>query len=407
MPKVGRALLLVLPALAAIACGTKSGSTNVVVTPAAEKSTALALPSVFPGRSLGSLPLRSSELVRNSARVLLNSADGSVSLIAGRSRANRLCAGAVSPVSGETAVRCLAATERPPLIGFVSMTGRSIHGATRADNSAVPGPPDSAGPAKRNGFGVNSSSVVGLADPSTARIVLVLQNFSRKSVKLQSIPGLSWHAFSAGPYENMASDAGALMNLPSSLIAFDRKGRKLDEVELAWGYPHCQPDLCNYRQTKTGNWVIVRDPIASRRSPQISTAREQEAKRLLLDNANVRQIISGRQYSLGPLGYWQKCSGGMIGVDVDVLLAYPISIRGALPYTTYKNGTGSAYLEGRASFDVENVRGLMVGIDLNRKQVVSIDPAIGDGVAVRSIHPIGKPHPAGGPDTANCGNEGD
>jgi hypothetical protein len=153
--------------------------------------------------------------------------------------------------------------------------------------------------------------------------------------------------------------------------------------------------------------VIVRDPIASQQSPQISLAREQQAKRLLFSNTSVRQIISGRQYSLGPLGYWQKCNGGMIGVDVDVLLAYPVSIKGALPYTTYENGTGSAYLEGRVLFDVENVRKLMVGIDLNRKQVVSIDPSIGDDVAVRSIRPVGKRHSAGGPDTANCGDEGD
>ncbi len=153
--------------------------------------------------------------------------------------------------------------------------------------------------------------------------------------------------------------------------------------------------------------MIVRDPIASQQSSRISASIERQAISLLLSNAGVRQIVSGRQYSLGPLAFWQKCDGGMIGVEVDVQLAYPVSIKGALPYTTYKNGTGSAYLAGRALFDVSNVRELIVNIDLNRKRVVSINPTFGEGVAARSIQPIGKLHPAGGRDTANCGDGGD
>jgi len=35
-----------------------------------------------------------------------------------------------------------------------------------------------------------------------------------------------------------------------------------------------------------------------------------------------------------------------------------------------------------------------------------IDLAIGDDVTVTSFHSIGKPHPAGDPDTANRGDEG-
>ena len=396
----------ILIATLAAGCAEKTGSNRLVVTPAPEKSAAPALPLAFPGHPLGSLTLRSSELVQSSARVLLGSADGSLSLIAGRSRTNRLCAGAFSPVSGETAVRCLIDAERPPVIGFIAMTGRA-----RADAAALRKSEAnrslSDNPSQRNGDGVRSSSVVGLADPSTARVVLVLQDNSRKPVKLRQLPGLPWRVFSAGPYENTASNALELENLPSSLIAYDRSGRKLDEVELSWGYPNCRPDLCAYRPTKTGIWVIVRDPIASQQSVQISPTREQQAKRLLFSDAAVRQIVSGRQYSLDALAYWTKCDGGMIGVDVDVLLAYPVSIKGVLPYTTYENGTGSAYLEGRARFDVGNVRKLTIGIDLNRKQVVSIDPTIGDDVAVRSIRPVGKRHPAGGHDTANCGDEGD
>jgi hypothetical protein len=413
VPKAGRVLLLVLPALAAVACGTKSASSGLTVTPAAEKSAPLALPSVFPGRSLGSLSLRSDELAQGSARVLLTSADGSISLIAGRSRGNRLCAGAGSPLSGETAVRCLSAGERPPVIGFFAMSGRARPDAAAVRRSekltgtiSVPGP-GTDNPLLRHRLGVQSSSVVGLADPSTARVVLVLQNFSRKTLKLRRLPGLPWRAFSAGPYENIASDPGELSGLPSSLIAFDLRGRKLDEVELSWGYPNCRPDLCSYKSTKTGSWVIVRDPVASQQSARITVALQRQVRRLLFSDANVRQIVSGRQYSLGPLGYWQKCNGTMIGVDADVLLAYPVSIKGSLPYTFYENGTGSAYLEGRAFFDVENVRDLVVGIDLNRKKVVSIDPTIGDGVVVRSMRPVGVRHPAGGPDTANCGSEGD
>ena len=228
-------------------------------------------------------------------------------------------------------------------------------------------------------------------------------------MKLRRLPGLPWRVFSTGPYENRAADSESLIGLPSALIALDGDGAELSRVELSYGYPHCRPDLCAYKQTKAGDWVIVRDPIASQQSPQISPAREQQAKRLLLSNASVRRIVSGRQYSLGALGYWQKCNGESIGVIADVLLTYPISIKGTLPYTTYENGTGSAYLEGRASFDADNVRGFSVNIDLNRKRVVSIsiNPTIGDDVAVRSIRQVGKFHPAGGHDTANCGSEGD
>jgi hypothetical protein len=250
-------------------------------------------------------------------------------------------------------------------------------------------------------------SVVGLADPSTARVVVELQDSSRKSVKLRRLPGLAWHAFSTGPYENMAADSGALIGLPSSLVAFDSDGHELGRTELSWTYPHCQPDSCAYRPTRTGNWVIVRDPIASAQSPGISAALERQAKSVLFADANMRRIISGRQYSLGPLGNWQKCDGGMIGVEVSVFVTYPVAIKGELPYTTYEKGMRSAYLEGHTAFDVGNVRELSVGIDLNRKQVVLIDPTIGDDVAVRSFRQIGKLHPAGGPDTAGCYDEGD
>lgn len=396
-----------------IGCGaktgtrTKPGSAGLIVTPAARTSSPIVLPRAFPGRPIGSLSLRGSELVRSSARVLLSSADGSLSLIAGRSHTDRLCAGAFSPASGETAVRCLSDAERPPVIGFISITGRP-----RADAAALRKKQKASHivdltPAPRNGNGVISASVVGLADPSTARVVLVLQDNSRKTARLRQLPGLRWRVFSAGPYKNTSPDVKELDNLPNSLIALDKDGRKLSEIDLSWGYPDCQPDLCAYRRTKTGNWVIVRDPIASQQSAEISPAREQLTKHLLFSNAAVKQIISNRQYGLDALTYWAKCNGGMIGVDVDVLLTYPISIKGTLPYTTYENGTASAYLEGRASYNVSNVREISVGVDLNRRQVVSIDPAIGDDVTVMSIRPVGKLHPAGGSDTADCGDEGD
>jgi hypothetical protein len=121
----------------------------------------------------------------------------------------------------------------------------------------------------------------------------------------------------------------------------------------------------------------------------------------------VRQIVSGRQFSLGPLAYWQKCDGEMIGVSADLLLAYPVSIKGTLPYTTYEKGLKHAYLEGLVSYDSANVREIAIEVDLNRKRVVSIDPSIGDDVTVTNVRQVGKPHPAGGPDTAGCYDEGD
>jgi hypothetical protein len=202
-----------------------------------------------------------------------------------------------------------------------------------------------------------------------------------------------------------------LDNLPNSLIALDRNGRKLSEVDLSWGYPNCQPDLCAYRRTKTGNWVIVRDPIASQQSAIISPSREQRAKRLVFSDAAVRQIISGRQFSLGSIAYWTKCNGGLIGVEVPVQLTRPVSIEGELPYTEFRNGTGHAYFEGRAYYRVENVREIDVFIDLNRKLVVSIDPTVGSEFGsdpvLKEWHVIGKLHPAGGTDTANCPSTGD
>ena len=415
-----RLVAMVAPiALAVVAmtgCAAKTHSTtkassDLIVKPAPQRTAALSLPSAFPGQPLENISLRSNELVRSSARVLLSSTDGSLSLIVGRSHANRLCAGAFSPASGESTVRCLLNAERPPVIAFIATTGRTRAnaGALRKQNQAVAGVPDTgpSNPALRHGLGVRSSSVVGLADPSTARVVLALQNNSRKTLTLRRLPGLSWRTFSAGPYENMASDSAALEGLPSSLIAFDRSGRKLGEVDLSWGYPNCRPDLCSYRKTKTGNWVIVRDPIASQQSPEITTALERQATKLLFSNANVRRIVSGRQYSLDLLAYWQKCNGGTIGVMANVLLTQPVSITGTLPYTTYRNKTGSAYLEGRAFYDVGNVREITVGIDLNRKLVVSVDPTLGENVVVKDAHKVGTLHRGGGPDTTNCGSTGD
>ena len=387
MPKSKRAFLLALGAIVLAGCGGKaraetSGTAKLIVTPAARENSALSPPPTFPGRSLRFFTTRSSELVKSSARVLLESSDGSVELIGGRSHSGRLCVGAVSPLSGESTVRCLAAGERPPVIGFIAMTGR-------------------------RGIGVDSSSVVGLADPSTAGVALELQDLSRKTVQLRRLPGLPWLAFSTGPYKNMAANSGDFVGLPSALIALGSDGQETDRVDLAFGYPHCQPGLCRHKQTRTGIWVIIRDAIASQQYAKISAALERRANQLLLSNARVKQIVSGRQFSLGPLGYWQKCNGKMIGVHADLQLAYPISIKGVLPYTSYENGTGHAYLEGRAFFDVQNVRKIDIGIDLNRNRVVSIDAGFGDDVVFRGMRQIGKPHPAGGPDTADCGSNSD
>ena len=387
MLKSKRALLLALGAIALAGCGGKtravtSGAAELIVTPAARESSAPSLPPAFPGRPLRSVPTGSSDLAPSSVRVLLDSGDGSVELIGGRSRSGGLCVGAVSPLSGESAVRCLAAGERPPVIGFIAMTGR-------------------------RGVGVDSSSVVGLADPSTASVALELQDLSRKTLKLRRLPGLPWLVFSTGPYKNKAANSGDFVGLPSTLIAFDGDGQEIGRVDLSFGYPHCQPSLCRYKQTMTGNWVIVRDAIASQQYAKLSAPLERRARQLLLSDARVKRIVSGRQFSLGPLGYWQKCNGEMIGVHADLQLAYPVSIKGVLPYTSYENGTGHAYLEGRALFDVRNVRKIDVGIDLNRKRVVSIDAGFGDDVIFQGMRQIGKPHPAGGPDTADCGSNGD
>ena len=387
MLKSKRALLLALGAIALAGCGGKtravtSGAAELIVTPAARESSAPSLPPAFPGRPLRSVPTGSSDLAPSSVRVLLDSGDGSVELICGRSRSGGLCVGAVSPLSGESAVRCLAAGERPPVIGFIAMTGR-------------------------RGVGVDSSSVVGLADPSTASVALELQDLSRKTLKLRRLPGLPWLVFSTGPYKNKAVNSGDFVGLPSTLIAFDGDGQEIGRVDLSFGYPHCQPSLCRYKQTMTGNWVIVRDAIASQQYAKLSAPLERRARQLLLSDARVKRIVSGRQFSLGPLGYWQKCNGEMIGVHADLQLAYPVSIKGVLPYTSYENGTGHAYLEGRALFDVRNVRKIDVGIDLNRKRVVSIDAGFGDDVIFQGMRQIGKPHPAGGPDTADCGSNGD
>ena len=256
-------------------------------------------------------------------------------------------------------------------------------------------------------------SVVGLADPATTRVVVVLQDLSRKSVKLRRLPGLPWRAFSAGPYENTAPDPSSFEGLPSSLIALDRNGRQLSEIDLGFTYPVCETDLCPHRKTKTGNWVTVRDPIASQQSEQISPTREQLAKHLVLSNAAVKQIVSGRQFSLSSITAWSKCDGGLIGVSVPILLTHPVSIEGELPYTEYQDGIGHAYLEGRAYYRIENVHEIDVGVDLNRKLVVSVDPmsmfdlSSGSEPVVKEMRPVGKAHPAGGPDTADCGSNGD
>jgi hypothetical protein len=388
MPKSSRALLLLIGSIALAGCGAKTHaavkleSAQLVVTPAPRESSAPSLPASFPGRRPQTLQARSSELVQSSARVLLRSEDGSVELLAGRSRSGRLCAGAISPLSGESAIRCLAASERPPVLGFMSMTGR-------------------------RGFEVVSASVVGLADPAVARVAVELQDLSRKPVRLRRLPGLPWRVFSAGPYKNTAANSSDFAGLPSTLIAFDGAGRELGAVDLSFGYPHCRADLCHYKQTEAGTWVIVRDAIASQQYAKISAALERLAKQLVLSDARVRQIVSGRQFSLGPLAYWQKCDGEMIGVSADLLLAYPVSIKGTLPYTTYEKGLKHAYLEGLVSYDSANVREIAIEVDLNRKRVVSIDPSIGDDVTVTNVRQVGKPHPAGGPDTAGCYDEGD
>ena len=259
----------------------------------------------------------------------------------------------------------------------------------------------------RRGVGVDSSSVVGLADHATASVALELQNLSRKTVHLRRLPGLPWLAFSTGPDKNVAANSGDFAGLPSALIAFDGDRQEIGSADLSFGYPHCQPSLCRFKPTRTGSWVIVRDAIASQQYSKLSAPLERLANQLLLSDPRVKRIVSGRQFSLGPLGYWQKCNGEMIGVHADLQLAYPISIKGVLPYTSYENGTGHAYLEGRAFFDVRNVRKIDVGIDLNRKRVVSIDAGFGDDVVFRAMRQIGKPHPSGGRDTADCGSNGD
>jgi hypothetical protein len=296
------------------------------------------------------------EIVHRSARRLLVSGNRPpmrLPLYLARTRDHRLCIGTTARW------QCLHPVDAQPVFAFTLQGGNL---ATR-----------------------DWGGIVGIAAPDVR--VTVEHVFEREvPLPLKRFPHFGWAAFASPMWRNGA---------PGALHFYDRAGSELSGfLDLAGG-----PDAPKRK------WHVVSSTFDT-------SALDEYAKRIALEDSLVRKLLAGRRYSFESAMAWSKCSGGTIGEILSIHIA-PATFEEDWPFADYDAKSHTAYVQHVEYFKVSQVTELDVSVDTNEGRVVGIDPtnaapnAPEPNVNEFSAHPVDGGKPGGGPDTGDCSSSGD
>jgi hypothetical protein len=282
-----------------------------------------------------------------------------VSLLVGRTRDRRLCVG-----SG-TFFRCLEAVDAQPAYVIAAFAG------TRPEPEW--------------------GALVGLAGPEVDRVTVQLQQGQRRTLALRPLAGFQWRAFVFPPI-------GPNGRLPYTVeLAQASPGRTVlvDMADVASG---CVSDPACFRPGHTWRAVgaSVDAPIGETR-PQM-----ERAKRLALANPAVRKVVGPTTRLVRAPVRWTSCGGKFLGATIDVELFRATTVDGEFPFVSFGDARrGHVYAEGLQRLRADGITSLHVGVDLNRRKVVSVAP---DGENVRLLGQaiVKRPTPVGAADKAAC-----
>jgi hypothetical protein len=265
----------------------------------------------------------------------------------------------------------------------------------------------------RAGVGGNSRdvtdwlAVVGLVRREVKRVAVESQVGVTSRPRLRAWRGFPWKAYATPP--------AFRHRFPSRVSARNGSGTVVQDVDLGWAYGAAcgqqNTDACTPRDRRAGRWSAVRDPVTRAQAPFIKGVGGTQSKRLAIDHPVVRRLIAGQAFSIDTVALWQKCDGGVIGAVVPILLSKPVDFEGDVPVRDYDASSHTAYVEGVAHLRVERAMSFLVAVDLNREEVVGIayhpDHRSGAPKPKVDFQLIGELRPAGGPDSGNCGQQGD
>jgi hypothetical protein len=346
-------------------------------------------PGPLPGKRVrGDFRVPGVGLIRHAQRLAIaGSGPRRTALLIARGARGELClAGDVGERRPRALFTCMRRWDRPPLLVRAGVGGRS-----RTEAEWI--------------------SLVGLVRPEVRRVTVESQVGDISHPRLLAWRGFPWKAYGVRP--------AFRSRLPSHVWAEDAAGKAVQDVDLGWlygaacGQQNAPP--CTRRRRRAGEWATVRDPTTRSQTDFIKRSGGVRAKRLVFDHPVVRRLVAGQAFSTDPVAEWSRCNGKRIGAVVSIRLVKPVSFEGDVPVYANDDSDRSAYLEGVAHIRVENALAWDVYVDLNRRRVVAIyvepspfDPRGGKEsppkVEFQLIQPL---HPAGGPDSGNCGKQRD
>jgi hypothetical protein len=306
--------------------------------------------TVLPGKPIAvTAPQRAAGAVAVHRMLVTGAGARRVSLLVGRTADRRLCVGSRS------FFRCLAEVDAQPAY-VMSAFGR------------ISGKPEPVW-----------GAIVGLAGPEIERVDVQLQQGERHTLRLRRFRGFLWRAFAFPP-------TGPNGRLPYVVFLKGRQGPREIWLDMA---PHAPTSDSPYA------------PIGETR-PRMAAA-----KRLALADPRVRWLLAPVTSVVAAPGPWTGCGGKPIGAIVTFQLFRPISIDRDLPFVRFGPATrGRAYAEGVMHLRADGVTSLDVGVDLDRRTVISIDPG-GDSIRAHGFRIVRKPTPAGRPAPGRCAEEKD
>jgi hypothetical protein len=383
-------MVFVVVVAALLGCGSGDGSAATSATSTVPpKLTVERLPAgplpgkpvhgIFRGAGLGSSP---------DVRELIASGSGATrtALLVARGRHDELCLGAaIGARARRGSFRCLRRWDRAPLVFRVGAGGNSLDRTSWV-------------------------TVVGLARSEVGRVAVESQRGGVRDAQIRSFRDFPWKAFAV---------AGKRYgHFPITVRALDASSTVIQESDVAGPGTPCVnlrgptaitngepvPRRCRGRRLEH-SWSAVGDTIAGKQTGRIN-----RSKQLAIDHPAVLQLVADQSFSIGPVGLWTQCSGGLIGAVVNIRLTKAVTFEGDVPIMRGRPGIRTAYLQGTAHVRASGMLSLMIYIDLHRRTVVGIAfyPADFHDVNGGAQHPtiettiVDEPKPAGPPDTGNC-----
>lgn len=133
----------------------------------------------------------------------------------------------------------------------------------------------------------------------------------------------------------------------------------------------------------------------SRSVPSLSAVQQQQAASLVQSDPRVKRLTQGVSTQVKDVVVWTKTSGEVIGALVTVNFSRPVTVSGQWMSLTYDQSEKSIPPYVSTSYEVtyNNVTGLLIDVDLERQQIVSVDPSRGSQVVGTPVVPVGVTFP--------------